>query len=252
MNTPTPSAVNTPTQPVNDTPTQPLWKVRLLKFWREWLRPFLVVLVILASLRSAVADWNDVPTSSMKPTILEGDRIFVNKLAYDLKVPFTTWRLIDWGDPQRGEVVVFFSPADDVRLVKRVVGLPGDRLEVRDNQVLINAKLAEYGALDPAVIQAVGLDADRNHRFAAEKLGAHTHPIMTTPALPAAPFFGPTTVPAGQYFVMGDNRDNSRDSRFFGFVSRDRIVGRATAVALSLDPDRHYLPRFQRFFRSLP
>src|SRR6266540_2752238 len=79
------------------------------RIWREWVKPLLVVLVVLFSVRSAVADWNDVPTGSMKPTILEGDRIFVNKLAYDLKVPFTTWHLAQWGNPGRGEVVVFFS-----------------------------------------------------------------------------------------------------------------------------------------------
>ena len=228
------------------------WKSWALRMWREWIRPFAIVLFVLASIRSAVADWNDVPTSSMKPTILEGDRIFVNKLAYDLKVPFTGWRLIDWGDPEQGDVVVFFSPADEVRLVKRVVGLPGDVIEVRDNKVLINGESAEYELLDPRIIDAISRDQQPRHRFAAEKLGRRTHPIMTTPTWSMAPFFGPETVPAGHYFVMGDNRDNSRDSRFFGFVARERIVGRATAVALSLDPEHYYLPRWQRFFRSLP
>ena len=94
------------------------WKSRSLRVLRA-AKPFVFVILIVLSFRSSIADWNDVPTGSMKPTILEGDRIFVNKLAYDLKVPFTTWHLAQWGDPRRGEVIVFYSPADGVRLVKR-------------------------------------------------------------------------------------------------------------------------------------
>lgn len=93
-------------------------------FWKEWVKPFLVIALIVGSVRSAVADWNHVPTGSMKPTILEGDRVIVNKLAYDLKVPFTTWHLAEWGNPARGDIVVFFAPNDGTRMVKRVVGLP--------------------------------------------------------------------------------------------------------------------------------
>src|SRR3954462_2672127 len=98
------------------------------KGWRRvWyeLRPILVMLVVLFSFRSAVADYNVVPTGSMKPTIIEGDRIFVNKLAYDLKIPFTRIHIAQWADPKRGDVVVFDRPSDGVRLVKRVVAIPG-------------------------------------------------------------------------------------------------------------------------------
>src|SRR5262245_17162119 len=115
-----------PANPEKPAPDKALSPAR--KLWREWVRPLLVVLVVLFAVRSAVADWNDVPTGSMKPTILEGDRIFVNKLAYDLKVPFLGWRLVKWSNPGRGDVIVFASPADGTRLVKRVVGLPGDRV----------------------------------------------------------------------------------------------------------------------------
>src|SRR5258707_5862749 len=111
---------------------------RAVRLWQKEIRPMLALAVILFSIRSSLADWNDVPTGSMKPTILEGDRVFVNKLAYDLKVPFTTWHIAQWGNPERGDVVVFFSPADGQRLVKRVVGVPGDRIELVDNQVLVN------------------------------------------------------------------------------------------------------------------
>ena len=97
------------------------------------IRVFMLMLLVVSSLRSALADWNDVPTGSMKPTIEEGDRVVVNKLAYDLKVPFTTFEVWKWGDPRRGDIVVLFSPKDGMRLVKRVVGVPGDRIEMRDN-----------------------------------------------------------------------------------------------------------------------
>src|SRR5713101_4642843 len=113
-------------------------KQRLRVFWHEWVLPPLVVIAILAPLRSAVADWNDVPSGSMMPTILVGDRIFINKLAYDLKVPFTTWHVAQWANPQRGDIIVFPSPADGIRLVKRVVAVPGDRIELRDDRLFIN------------------------------------------------------------------------------------------------------------------
>ena len=219
---------------------------RVQKVWREWLRPLLVVLVILFSVRSSVADWNDVPTGSMKPTILEGDRIFVNKLAYDLRVPFVGWRLIRWANPERGDVVVFSSPADGTRLVKRVVGLPGDVIEVVDNQVRVNGRPAAYLALEQRIADEVAAAERPRHRFAAERF-EQTHPVMFTPAAEGRPFFGPVTVPAGHYFMMGDNRDNSLDSRMFGFVPRGSIVGHATAVALSFGDG----PRWHRFFRKM-
>src|SRR3954451_15453600 len=113
-------------------------KARLL--WREEIRPLMILAAVLFSLRSSLADWNDVPTGSMKPTILEGDRVFVNKVAYDLKVPFTTWHVAEWSNPRRGDIVVFFSPHDGERLVKRVIGLPGDTIELRNNVLVVNGQ----------------------------------------------------------------------------------------------------------------
>ena len=100
------------------------FRSRARRWWQQEIRPLLILALILFSIRSSLADWNDVPSGSMQPTILVGDRIFVNKLAYDLKVPFTTWHLAQWSNPQRGDIVVFYSPQDGTRLVKRVVGLP--------------------------------------------------------------------------------------------------------------------------------
>lgn len=227
------------------------WK-RSVGFTRRQVFPLAVIAAALFSVRSSVADWNDVPTGSMRPSILVGDRIFVNKLAYDLKVPFTTWRLARWGDPRRGDVVVFFSPSGGTRMVKRVMALPGDVLELVDNQLYINNQPARYDALDGQVIRQIPDAEQPRHTFSAETIGELKHPIMETPRQAAKRTFGPVTVPAGHYFMLGDNRDQSADSREWGFVPRRQIVGRTSRVVMSLDPDRSFAPRWERFFSKLP
>jgi len=227
------------------------WKRFGARMWRNWVKPILTVLLVLGPIKSSVADWYDVPTGSMRPTVIEGDRIVVNKLAYDLKVPFTGWQVIRWGGPTRGDVVVCYSPEDGVRLVKRVIGLPGDRVEMRDNQLIINGEPAAHGPLAAEIVGQIDPKERPNHQFASERLGRLAHPIMTTPSVHARRFMAPVTVPEGSYLVLGDNRDLSKDSRWFGFVPRDQIAGRAFGVAFSLDRDRWYLPRWQRFLRSL-
>jgi signal peptidase I len=228
------------------------WKARCRKLWKEWAKPFLIIMIIGCSLRSAVADWNYVPTGSMKPTILEGDRIFVNRLAYDLKVPFTTWHIAEWSNPDRGDVVVLYSPADGKRLVKRVIGVPGDVIELLDNRMFINGEPATYEPLDEGVRNQIPAEQRDEFEFAAERIGDELHPVMVDPDRWSSGTFGPVTVPSGHFFVMGDNRDHSFDSRGFGFVERRAILGRATATAISVDPSNHYLPRWNRFFRGLP
>jgi signal peptidase I len=227
------------------------WRERLSWLWNEWGKSLLVVLLVVGGFRSAVADWNDVPTGSMKPTILEGDRIVINKLAYDLKVPFTSWRLWRWASPQRGDIVVLFSPGDGKRLVKRVIGLPGDRLTLRNNRLFINDLPVTYEALPKGAVDEFRPEGPRRRVLATENLGAHPHAVMITPDVPAMRFYGPIQVPPQKYFVMGDNRDESGDSRVFGFVPADSIAGRATAVAASVDPSNHYLPRWHRFLHAL-
>src|SRR5881394_860424 len=123
-------------------------RTRVRELWRKEVRPLLILAAILFAIRSSLADWNDVPTGSMKPTIVEGDRVFINKLAYDLKVPFTTWHLAEWSNPKRGDIVVFYSPHDGKRLVKRVVGLPGDLIELRNEKLIINGDPVEYKSLE--------------------------------------------------------------------------------------------------------
>ena len=212
------------------------------RFWIEWMRPLAVTALVLGSFRSAVADWNDVPSGSMRPTVLEGERIFINRAAYDLKVPFTTWRLAQWTDPSRGDIVVLYSPHDGKRLLKRVVGIPGDRIEMKANRLIVNGAAAAYReAGDPDGEASVLHETVFNREHLVEVSSTHT----------AASTFGPVVVPPERYLVMGDNRDNSFDSRFFGFVPRSEILGQATRVVASVDPARGFRPRFERFMKAL-
>jgi len=227
------------------------FRARAKHYWQKEICPLLVLALVLFSIRSSLADWNDVPSGSMRPTIIEGDRIWVNKLAYDLKVPFTTWHIAEWGNPQRGDIAVFFSPHDGKRLVKRVIGLPGDTIELRNNQLVINDTTVEYQPIAEELLRDIPESQRTGRVFASEKLPNQTHAVGGYPAAPAPRTFGPTAVPQGEYFMMGDNRDDSFDSRFWGTVKREKIVGRATAVVLSLDKSNYWLPRWQRSFTSL-
>jgi signal peptidase I len=211
------------------------------KIWREWLRPFALVFLFAAPFKSAVADWNWVPTGSMKPSILEGELVFVNKLAYDLKVPFTTLHLSTWANPVRGDVVVFFSPEDGKRLVKRVIGLPGDIVQLRNDVLYLNGLPQEYSSTDSAPFRHEVFE-DANPVVAVEHLEACDHYVMALPGRAALRNFGPVVVPSNQYFMMGDSRDNSADSRFIGPVPRVAIVGRVPRVLFSFDPSRYFLP----------
>jgi signal peptidase I len=228
------------------------WKDRILLFWRGWGFSIVIAILVGTSFKSAIADWNVVPTGSMKPTIIEGDRIFVNKLAYDLKIPYTTHKIACWGAPSRGDVVVFFSPEEGTRMVKRVIGLPGDEIAMLDNRLFINGKTLTYEHLALKSEKNLSLDTSFSAYIFGEYLDGRVHPMMVTPRRHSMRSFGPITVPEDHFFMMGDNRDNSADSRFFGFVRRDLIVGKATAIVISLDIHDYYRPRWNRFFTKLP
>ena len=228
---------------------------KLNLFWKGWGYSIFVAVIIASSFKSAIADWNIVPTGSMKPTIVEGDRIFINKLAYDLKIPYTTWHIAEWGAPQRGDIVVFYSPADGKRLVKRVVGLPGDSLEMHNDRLIINGRNVTYEScesMDNTADNDPPCGRIGNNFSFIENLNGVRHPIMIIPQRPALRSFGPVTIPKGKYFMMGDNRDNSADSRYFGFVGRNQVVGQALEIVISLDINHNYQPRWERFFTELP
>ena len=229
--------------------------MRLLERIKQLLqgnKSLLIFFGVMLVFRSAVADWMYVPSGSMNPTIVEGDRILVDKSTYGWRVPFTTLRLTQGNDPQRGDIVIFDSPEDGITLVKRVVGLPGDTVEMRDEHLLINGTAVEYGPENAAAdAELPHATRAQEHRYFAEKLGQEPHPIMLLPQRPAARSFGPISVPAAEYLVLGDSRDNSKDSRYIGFVPRSSIVGRAFGVAYSLDAERWYRPRIDRLFSSL-
>ncbi len=207
---------------------------------RGLLRLGLLALVIFGS-RSVIADWNYVPSGSMRPTILPGDAVFVNRMAYDIRVPFTRINLWHRGDPARGDIVILLSPADGQRLVKRVAGLPGDVIAARDGVLYVNGKPLDY-------VPAGGGQA----AVFLEQLGDHRHPVMWSRLPRRAGGFFPRRVPAGHYFVLGDHRDNSADSRYFGFVPRELVLGRAVAVIASFDLEHAGAPRWDRFFTRLP
>lgn len=222
---------------------------RLRRWFRHSVAPVALIVALVTSFRSAVADWNVVPTGSMNPTIVEGDRIFVNKLAYSARVPFTLWHIAQWAQPQRGDVVVFRSPEDGTQMVKRVVALPGETISMIDNLLYIDGQPATLKLAAPPPEAA---SAARRKIFATERLGdSAAHPIVVTPSVPARRSFAPVTVPADHYFVMGDNRDNSGDSRYFGFVPRASITGKSSHVIYSLDAKDGHLPRWDRTWEPL-
>jgi signal peptidase I len=233
--------------------TPPLLRRYARHLWRDWIRPLALPLLLITAAKSALADINYVPSGSMQPTILCGDVLFINKLAYDLKLPFTKARLARWSDPARGDIVVCFAPDDGVRLVKRVVGLPGDTIESRRDVLFVNGAPLSYAPTRSDAAGARDLEpAERNAAvFATEQLGQRSHAVMVLPRRAAMRDFGPVRIPTGSYFMMGDNRDNSRDSRYFGVVPRREIVGEAKRVAVSADPEHWFKPRFARFFSPL-
>ena len=204
-------------------------------------RGFFVFLLLMSVFRSGIADWNVVPSGSMKPTIVEGDRILVNKLAYDLQVPFLYYSLKKLGDPQRGDIIVFDSKVAELRLVKRVIGLPGDVVEMRDNVLYINGQALQYNVLE----------IHQNQIDEREDLLGVAHIVRLNKDGSRLSSFEKTKVPEGFYLALGDNRDNSSDSRVIGFVPRDEIIGRAKTVVMSVDYDRYYMPRGDRFWKAL-
>jgi signal peptidase I len=220
----------------------------------EWIRSqrsFLLLLLGFGLFRTAVADWNPIPSGSMRPTVLEGDVVLVNRLAYSVKVPLTDRVLARTGEPQRGDVVTFSSPVDGTRLIKRVVGLPGDSVRMDDGVLSVNGQAALYAeprTVDEPVQPGVTLQARQSTETLA---GGHVHRVQWLQGVSSRRSFDTVQVPADSYLVLGDNRDNSADSRYIGFVPRHLLIGRAHRVLVSADVLGNWLPRLARFGLAL-
>lgn len=216
-----------------------------MKSWFKDNRSFIVLMCCFGFFRLAVADWNPIPSGSMRPTLLEGDVVLVNRLAYDFKLPLTDVVLVELGEPQRGDVVTFTSPKDGVRLIKRLVAVPGDVVEMRNDKLYLNGEPAQYlAALQVAEPTEGGVTTPAIHM--REMLTGGGHMMQVMPDVIALRSFDPVQVPPNHYFFLGDNRDNSADSRFIGMVPRRLLIGRAHRVLVSTDIKRNWMPRWGR------
>lgn len=206
-------------------------------FFRTQVLPLLVLVAIVFGFRDAVADWYDVPSGSMLPTLRIGDRIVVDKLAYDVRIPFTDVILHRRGMPRPGEIVTLSSPADGTRLVKRVIAVEGQEVAMKDDRLWIDGRFVDRARIDgEGYVDDMPRDMKRLRAF-TERLGESEHVVLDMIDRGGASDFGPIEVPDGHVLVMGDNRDRSADSRAFGFVSVERIEGRVLAVAFSVGHD---------------
>jgi signal peptidase I len=176
---------------------------------REYAEAFALAILLALTIRTFVVQAFKIPSGSMIPTLSIGDHILVNKFVYGIKVPFTDWMVMSISHPLRGDVIVFKYPEDESKdFIKRVVGIPGDTVEVRNKTVYVNGTLA-----DTTYTQHADPNVQQERRDN----------------------FGPVTVPPDSYFVMGDNRDHSLDSRFWGFVKEHKIRGKAFLIYWSWD-----------------
>lgn len=199
----------------------------------EYARSFFPIILIVLLLRSFLMEPFRIPSGSMMPTLLVGDFILVNKYTYGIRLPVVNKKIVEMGEPQRGDVVVFRYPKDpSVDYIKRVVGLPGDRIGYVQKQVYVNGKPVEQQFKDSYTGVGAGLSMS-GAELRSERLGDATHDILIVPNQPSVE--GEVQVPAGHYFVMGDNRDNSNDSRFWGFVPEENLVGKAFMIWMSWD-----------------
>ena len=198
-------------------------------FYKEWIEPFLIAAVVALFIRQFAVEAFKIPSGSMIPTLTIGDHLLVNKFIYGPRIPFTDKRFFEWKEPQRGDIIVFKFPEDETKnFIKRIIGVPGDKIEIRKGVLLINdqpvpieeARTADVGAQNPVAGWPQVYD---------ERLGQVTHRIQYLRDQSGVDF-GPVLVPARSVFVMGDNRDNSQDSRVWKFVKYNKILGKALII----------------------
>lgn len=202
----------------------------------EYARSFFPIILVVLVLRSFLVEPFRIPSGSMMPTLLAGDFILVNKFSYGIRLPVTGTKIIDVGTPQRGDIVVFRFPKDPATdYIKRIVGLPGDHIRYSDKTLYINGEQAaqDYIGIYAGVGAGLGMSGAS---LRTELLGEVRHEILIQNSRRIAE--GEFTVPEGHYFVMGDNRDNSNDSRFWGSVPEENLVGKAFMIWMNWDSAR--------------
>lgn len=199
----------------------------------EYARSFFPVFLIVLILRSFIVEPFRIPSASMMPTLLIGDFILVNKFDYGIRLPVINSKIVEMGEPERGDIAVFRYPKEpDTPYIKRIVGLAGDRINYRNKQLYINGNLAEQKTLSRYQIAGAGKDMNGSILRLEDLMGLKHH-ILIDPDRPG--FEVDTVVPEGHYFAVGDNRDHSSDSRFWGFVPEQNLIGKAFFIWMHWD-----------------
>jgi len=219
---------------------------RKKSFYKEWIEPFLIAAVVALFIRQFVVEAFKIPSGSMIPTLAIGDHLLVNKFVYGPRIPFTDTRFFTWKEPKRGDIIVFKYPEnEDKNFIKRVVGLPGDKIQIVSGKLMINDQpvpIKDLGYADES-LQDSGMFGGKPRLF-EEDLGGVKHDIQYLYDQKDREF-GPKIVPKESVFVMGDNRDNSQDSRVWGFVKYNKILGKALIIYWSWDGTDRWL-RWER------
>jgi signal peptidase I len=216
-------------------------------FYKEWIEPFLIAAIIALFIRQFGVEAFKIPSGSMKPTLTIGDHLLVNKFVYGPRVPFTDIRIFTWKEPKRGDIIVFKYPEDETKdFIKRVIGIPGDKIEIKKGILFINDQTVQITETGEYIDreQRGGEHYDVKAKTFEEQLGAVQHTIQYLRDQ-SAYHFGPVLVPKESVFVMGDNRDNSQDSRFWKFVKYNKILGKALIIYWSWDGADRWL-RWER------
>jgi signal peptidase I len=217
----------------------------------ELSRSFFPIILIVLLVRSFVVEPFRIPSGSMMPTLLDGDFILVNKFAYGIRLPVLHTKVLDTGSPERGDVFVFRYPENpDIDYIKRVIGVPGDHIVYRSKHLTINGKKVPQKLLGMYVGEGSGSSMTGARRLEEDLLGVK-HDILV---MPGRNVFGGDfdfVVPDGQYFAMGDNRDNSRDSRFWGTVPEKNLVGKAFMIWMNWDWDKDDVIDWKRLGSSI-
>jgi signal peptidase I len=194
---------------------------------RRWLT-FLLVAIVVAAITPAYVRAYRVGGTSDAPSFLEGERVYLLKAAYDLRLPYTGIVVFDHSRPKPGDVVMFHPPGSDATVFKRVIGGPGDTVVMRDNRLAINGTPSRYERVDATEFEPVAARNNLGEIIESETVAGVTHLVTYTPGAGTHASFGPITIPDDHYFLMGDNRDNSLDSRMYGPVPHRSILGRIT------------------------